>query len=264
MDVVLKNLRKFDSNYYKGIEINEFDEEHKYLVKFFGRDVWFDSTLVGEKRSDKLDGLSSEDKIKFIVNDYLNSARIDYFTGIIKGKSIYGNMFFVSNGTRYLELNIKNIELGELIDNIYSKYCNDRYDFCYKDNGIRTYMIDTADFSSYEIIDGKLPYDNADNKRIMKLILKTDNKGVINSECEFIRQFIIDKFFGYNEEIRIERVYESKYLRKGILLRCGDVELYVPYYRYLLWIIDMVNEYNEELKKTHNNIKRRQLKMEGF
>ena len=264
MDVVLKNLRKFETNYYKGIEINEFSERDECLVKFFGRDVWFDSSFVGDSRVSKLESLSFEDKIRFIIKDYLDNTRIDYFTGIIKSRSIYGNMWFEANGTRYLSFNIKNNDLRTILDDVYNKYCNDRYDFCYKEHGIKTFMINTADFSSYEIIDGKLPYDNADNKRIIKLILKTDNKGIIDSECKFFKEFIIDIFSKYNEKIRIEMVYESKYLRKGILLRCGDVELYVSYYRYLLWIIDMVNEYNEELKKAHNNIKRRQLKMEEF
>lgn len=264
MDVVLRNIHKYDSNYYKGIEINEFSEENKYLVKFFGRDVWFDSFLVGKKRSDDLVELSSEDKIRMIVNDYLGSTRIDHFTGIIKFRSVYGNMWFEANGTRYLSFNIKNLQLRSIIDDVYYKYCQDRYNYCYRDNGIKTFMIDTGEFSRYEIISDKLPYDNAKVENIMHFTLKSNSKGIIDSECEFIREFIIDKFSKYNEEIKVEQVYDSTYFMIGILLKCGDMKIYFPYYRYLLWIIDVVNKYNEELRKINENVKKKQLKMEGF
>jgi len=264
MDIVLKNVHKFSSNFYRGIEINEFDLPKKYLVKFFGRDPWFDCTIVGKKRTDCLEGLIAEDKIRFIIKDYLDSTRIDYFTGIIKSRSIYGNMWFEANGTRYLSFNIKNNNLRRLLDDVHSKYFNDRYDLCYKNNEIKSFEIDTGDFSRYEIVDDRLPYDNSEKENTIRFTLKTDNKGLIDSECEFIKNFIIDKFSCYNEEIIIKKVYESEYLRRGILLKCRDIKIYIPYYRYLLWIIDVVNKYNEELRKINNNVKKRQLKMEGF
>ena len=265
MKIELKNANKFNSNFYKGIEINEFYnevyEKSRYLVKFFGRDPWFDTSFVGIKRTDEIYELSSEDKIRMIIKDYLESTRINYFTGIVRSLSIYGNMYFIANGTRYLLFNVKNLSLRTIINDVYNKYIDDRYEFCYKDNGIKSFYIDTGDFSRYEIINGKLPDDNTEED-IMSFTLKIDNKGIIESECEFIKEFIIEKFSRYNEEIEI--VYELEYLRRGILLKCRDMKMYFPNYNNLLWIIDVVNKYNNELININNNIKKKQLKMEGF
>lgn len=265
MDIEIKNIHKYDSNYYQGIEIHEFTGQHKFLVKFYGRDVWFDSNLVGGRASDDLDGLAPVDKIRRIVRNYLDSVIINKFTGTFISKSIHGVICFEAIGTRCLTMNVRSSDLMLLIDDIHNKYRQDRYNFCYSNDSIKAFRINTADFSSYHIVDDKLCFHFEGKEPIINLCLKHDSRGVtLPSEQEFIKQFIMDKVSKYDEEIKTFKVADYKGHFKGYLLICGDIRIYFPYYHELLWIFDIVNEYNNELRKVKENIKKRQLKMEEF
>ena len=48
------------------------------------------------------------------------------------------------------------------------------------------------------------------------------------------------------------------------IIKCGDFELEFSHQDELMFIFGIVNEYNRELFEINKNIKKRQLKMEGF
>ena len=113
-------------------------------------------------------------------------------------------------------------------------------------------------------------YESYDCAEYVYMDLKLGNDGnVVNFDKEFIREFLYYKFNLYNEDVKVIDIkYEwdnsfNPRIYKHII-RCGDFELEILHGDELMFILDIVNEYNRELFEINNNINKRQLKMEGF
>jgi len=276
MSVGINGISRLNTNDFREITIKQVDTDD-YMVDVIGDKVG----KVSGDFSENLKGMSNEDKIIAIIERYLDNFKINGITKPIELSFrdgewvvIYGN-----NSNCVLRLQLFNKYFSKIFDKIKNKYLNNRYNFFW--NGEINFVrlgIDT-DRSMYGIhsIDCdecdreiECDYENYDCAEYVYVDLKLGNDGnVVNFDKEFIKEFLYYKFNLYKEDVKVIDIrYEwdnsfNPRIYKHII-RCGDFEIEIPHVDKLMFILDIVNEYNRELFVINDNIKKRQLKMEGF
>ena len=268
--VVVKGLEKIDVNNYREIVIRDTDEGYLIDIRDNNSSEISESNL--ESLSIRLDGMDDGSQIIEFIKKYLEYGKINGTTGIRIRHNDGICMYALGDRKLLLEIAGSDLsdELRSTVKMVENKYIQDRYDFCYKNEGIKSFKIDVTDYiSSYGIRRDKLYYqDKGEEEEIIYLNLRHSKNGLIPSEYRFISEFIIDIFSRFDEEIKIVKVLDTDYeytkFVSGYVLKCRDIRIYFPRYLELLWIFGLVNKYNNELNSARESVKKRQLKMEGF
>ena len=276
MSVGIDGISRLNANDFREITIKQVDIDD-YLIDVIGDKVG----KVGGDFSKNLKGMSNEDKIVAIIERYLDNFKIYGITKAIELSFrdgewvvIYGN-----NSNSVLRLQLFNKYFSNIFDKIKNKYLNDRYNFFWNgeinfvrlgiDNDRSRYGIHSIDCDECDR-EIECDYESYDCAEYVYMDLKLGNDGdVVNFDKEFIKEFLYYKFNLYKEDVKVIYIkYEwdnsfNPRIYKHII-RCGDFEIEVPHKDSLMFILEIVNEYNRELFEINNNIKKRQLKMEGF
>lgn len=271
MSLQITGIKRLRANYYNKIMIRENPLEGCYVIDVSGDDSKMKSETVGNRFSDDFKNMSSEEKIREVINDYLSNTKIcglsDPIT-IANGGAynrIYGNF-----GYKVMLLQLFNSKFNDISKRIKMKYYQDRFDFCYGNNGLRVYKIEASCYeTSYDIALEKLHRNSEKEEYYNVLRLRSKDFKILDSEKKFIKDFIINVFSKFNEEIITEEVYNTESGLPngevvGYVLRCGDVKIYFPKYEPLLFINVIVYNYNLQLRQAREESKKRQLKMEEF
>lgn len=258
MSVKINGLKKLDANFYEKIVIK--DSEQGFLVNVSGNLTKLDTVHVGDKVSSRLKDISDEEKIKEIIEYYLdynkiNTINVSRSSDEILIKSLEGKTLIIQSSSPFTD-NIKK--------SLFDKYNKDRCDYCYSSKNVKVICLDVSwESSSYEMI-----LDEKSNKGNLCLTLKTGINGLVSSETKFLLEFILNKISECNEKIEIISVFDLDY-KNGVFgewysLLCGNFEIYFSKRKDLLWIFELVDEYNKKINNDKLDIKKRQLKMEGF
>lgn len=284
MRVDIKGIRKLNANYFDQINISEDVKKNEYLVRVFGNNNSLSTVNMGKKFSDQVRGMGAEERVMEIIHRYLENFKINCVTGMIgsahrkgKWKYIYGN-----NGKKILRLQLFNFKFEEIYKIINNKYINDRYDYFWNNNIKKLNLVMDTKKSGYNVYPIECDYcddrveclDNKDSSftcdTYVKYLVKTDkDTGIYNLEKEFLIEYLNYRFWqiGCEAIVKTNSIGSDNSLNRYIsshIIRCGDFELSFPHKDEFMFIFSIVNDYNNELFKINNNVKKRQLKMEGF
>ena len=275
MSVGINGIKRLNANNFNEITIRQVDT-NDYNVEVIGDEVKKTNT----KFNDEIKDMSNEDKIVAIIERYLNNLKINGITSLIELSYKDGMWLLVygNNGNSVLRLQLFNSYFEKV--KIKGKYLNDRYDFCWNSeiNSFRlstssscsrydTCLIDCDECEEEAICDYSSCFEC---KKYVNLTLKLDEDWeVLNFEKKFIKEFLIYKFDLVGEEVKVKNVmseYSNSLNRsfKGHIIKCGEFRMFIPHCEELMFIFGIVNDYNNELFKRNNDVKKRQLKMEGF
>ena len=273
MSIKIEGIRKLRANFYDKIVINQDHAYGNYSVNVKGQKIDYATEIVGDRFTKEFNDKSEVEQIREIIEDYIENSKIYGVTDLIKLPGyreqkfnvVYGNF-----GHREMLLRLFNKEFGDVFKKIQQKFYQDRFDFCYEENGIKTFKIVTNRTGSFYGMDFDKLHKGAKEEECFKCIyLREKNFKVTDSEKKFIGDFVIDTFSKYGEKIQIERVYHREYsfLRDeviGYMFKCGDVIIYIDKYEPLLFLLVMIGNYNLSLKYEKENCMKRQLRMEEF
>lgn len=276
MSVGINGISRLNANDYREINIMQMDTDD-YRVDVIGDNVG----KVNSDFSKKLKGMSNNEKIVAIIERYLDNFKIYCITKPIE-LSYKDGLWVVIYGNDcecVLRLQLFDKYFNDIFNKIKNKYLNDRYNFFWNNNNNPFRIGISNDRSRYGI--HSIDCDECDREIECDYVnyycaeynyidLKLGKDGnVVNFDREFIKEFLYYRFDLYNEEIKVLDIkYEwdksfNPRIKKHII-RCGDFELMFPHCEELMFILDIVNDYNNELFKINDNIKKRQLKMEEF
>lgn len=280
MEVVIKGLKKLDSNWFEAINISEDKKNSEYLIRVFNEDFLQNGNNVGISFSEQIKEMGAEEKIIEVINRYLKDTKINAITapmysGHRSGKwvNIYGN-----NGTKILRLQLFNSMFAEIFKKIQMKYFNDRYEFFWRDDVKKIKLSLDSKKSAYDVY----PIECEDCKRdiicsedrdaiptcetYVDYSVKVDNgKGLMLAEKQFISELLNYKFLQVGQEVQIQSFMLGKTDKiDRYIVRCGDFEISFLNRDVFGFIFDIIDSYNNELNEIKINEKKRQLKMEGF
>ena len=276
MSVGIDGISKLNVNNFREITIKQIDNDD-YMVDVVGDNVG----KVNSDFSKNLRGMSNEEKIIAIIERYLDNFKINGITNLVKlsHKDGFWVVVYGNDCECVLRLQLFNKYFSDIFNEIRNKYFNDRYNFFWNtDNNVFRLRIST-DCSRYGIHyidcdqcdrDIECDYDSYECSKYVDINMMLDKDGnVVNFDKEFIKEFLLYKFNLYNEEVRVIDIkfeWDNSFNPKidKHIIRCGDFEIVIPHNEELMFILDIVNEYNRELFEINDNVKKRQLKMEGF
>lgn len=286
MSVKITEKGKLNANAYNRIVIREVDDG--FSVKVSGSKLSDEYISVSYKLSDSLREISDNEKIIFIVNSFLENAKI---SSIELGASCMGcsGEFIKIGNERQLYLQINNPELLKIIIRmIKGKYDRDRYEYCNNVNFNNSYSIFLkSNVSSYDrefvsCSDCTLSEINnncQDCPKNVRFKLLYGNGKIAKFDRMFIERFIYDKLWEEGIEASILEETEDIKLIDGVTkvgeyvdsycIVCGDLSIKFNCTAFSrAYIFDfcnnIVNRYNKELIESRENVMKRQLKMEGF
>ena len=273
MSVNIKGLRKLDSNYFDEIVISQNGVDD-YNVFVSGKNI----SVSNSNFSDMLKKLSSYEIICMIIRKFIEDITINEITDLVdlphrdgKWLLIYGDECH-----KALKLQLFGSKFKPLFDEIKMKYFNDRYNYFWNSE-IKTLKLSSNSFySSYygETVDCEKSLHscvdefNCDN--YVKYVVKLDKNGkVMEFERKFIEEFLYHKFWSVGEEVKIKGIFEEysyslNRILKGHIIKSGDLEVIFPHNEDFMFMFSIVNNYNNELFKIKEDVKKKQLKMEGF
>ena len=276
MSVGIDGISRLNANDYRELSIKQVGIDD-YRVHVVGDNLG----KVNSDFSKELKGMSNEEKIVAIIERYLDHFKIN---GITKLRElsfrdgewvvIYGN-----DCDGVLRLQLFNKYFSDIFNKIRNKYLNDRYNFFWNTNNNLFRLRISTDCSRYGIHyidcdqcdrDIECDYDNYECSKYVNINVMLDKDGnVVNFDKKFIKEFLLYKFNLYNEDVKIIDIrfeWDNSFNPKidKYIIRCGDFEIVIPHNEELMFILEIVNEYNRELFEINDNIKKRQLKMEGF
>ena len=273
MGVKIDGITRLRANYYNKLVIREDRNNKDYRVNVSGNKINHETETVGNRFMDDFKNKTDYEQVMEIIEDYIRNTKICGIDDLISLSDYNGekfNVIYGNFGYKKMLLQLYNRDFKDIFYKINDKYIQDRYDFCYDTRGIKTFRISTSFTGSGYTYDLDNLYNGSKEEEWFKdICLKEDNFRVIDSERKFIEQFILNIFSKFNEEIRIEKIYNNEYewTRNdviGFVLMCGDVKIYFPKYQSLLFINVIVHNYNVLLKQNKEICKKRQLKMEEF
>jgi len=272
MGVKIDGITRLRANYYNKLVVKEDVVGGNYQVNVNGNKINYETETIGDRFSKEFKNKNDDDQVREIIEDYIRNTKICGITDLIPLSDYNGkkfNIIYGNFGYKEMLLQLYNKDFKDIFDKIKNKYYQDRYEFCYADRGIKTFKISTSNTGSAYTYGLDNLYKGSKEEWFKEICLKEDNFRVIDSERKFIEEFIINIFSKFNEEIRIEKIYDNEYewTRNdvlGFMLMCGDVKIYFQKYQLLLFINVIVHNYNVMLKQNKDICKKRQLKMEGF
>lgn len=279
MSVGINGISRLNANDFREIAIKQVSIDD-YRVDVIGDKVG----KVSNNFSMELKGMSNNDKIVAIIERFLDNFKINGITDMKniayrkgKWKYIYGN-----NSKRILRLQLFNSWFEEVFKIINSKYLNDRYSFFWNNDVNKMKLVLDTKKSSYNVYpiecddcnDRVECLDNRDSNFIcdtyVNCLVKTDKEtGICYFEKKFLTEYLNYRFWKMGEEVFVKTnsIGTDNSLNRYIsshIIKCGDFELSFPHSEEFMFIFSIVNEYNNELFKINNDVKKRQLKMEGF
>ena len=276
MSVGIDGINRLNANDFRELSIKQVGI-YDYKVDVIGDNVG----KVNSDFSKNLRGMSNEDKIVSIIQRYLDNFKINGITNLIElsYKDGFWVVVYGNDCDCVLRLQLFNKYFGDIFNKIRNKYLNDRYNFFWNtDNNVFRLCI-SIDWSRYGIHyidcdqcdrDIECDYDNYECSKYVNINMMLDKDGyIVNFDKKFIKEFLLYKFNLYNKEVKVIDIKFEWYnsfnpkIDKHII-RCGDFEIVIPHNEELMFILEIVNEYNRELFEIDDNIKKRQLKMEGF
>lgn len=276
MSVGIDGISKLNVNNFREITIKQIDNDD-YRVDVVGDNVG----KVNSDFSKNLRGMSNEEKIIAIIERYLDNFKINGITNLVKlsHKDGFWVVVYGNDCECVLRLQLFNKYFSDIFNEIRNKYFNDRYNFFWNiDNNSFVLSVSTywsrygIDFIECDECDKEIEcdYNNYKCSEYVNINVMLDKDGnVVNFDKKFIKEFLLYKFNLYNEEVRVIDIkfeWDNSFNPKidKHIIRCGDFEIVIPHNEELMFILDIVNEYNRELFEINDNVKKRQLKMEGF
>lgn len=260
MGVVFDGKSLLHSNEYKRVIIKEIPFGN-YKVRAVGDGLKYKSISVSKNLYAELKKGEDYDQIMAIINNYLSYSRVDYIHNdeYLPNQNDYP--FFVTRGTRELDLQLFSKKFSHVPKMIADKYMQDRLRFCYDNSDVSSYEIGYGgNSSSYKRTDA-----NFGSYIRFEFSGKRDELNDFD-KC-FLRDFLYEKLYSVGKEAKIgdSRVYFPAFdneIYLGTYLKCGDfvVKLYDNYGDLAKEVRSVVNSYNE--KRTI--AKKKQLKLEGF
>lgn len=261
MSVIFSGVKKLDLNNYKELTILEDNDD--FILEFMKEKIKIDTVSLNIQSINNID---SWNKVLEIVKSYLNSFKINEITSLLDKKMllIYGN-----NKDKLLKLQLSNDKMMVIYNIILNKYLQDRYNYFWSEYiNLWEEDIEKIKFnfdyntSGYENIDEI--FDIHDN-----ISLKIDNNGkLLDYEIKFVEDLLYNKLWKIGIKATYKYVFDEdtgKFL--GYNVKCGYLKIFIPFDEdklQCLFILNIINNYNNQLDKINNDIKKRQLKMEGF
>lgn len=258
MSVVFKGVKKLDLNNYNVLSIIEdIDNGDNFSLEFLEEKIDLDTVSLGIQSSLNT---GSWNKLLEIVQGFLNSFKINEITSLLDKKTllVYGN-----NREKVLKLQLDNSKIIYIYKMILNKYLQDRYNYFWKEDiKIIKFNFD-SNTSGYEYVDEI--FDIHD-----KISLKIDSNGhLLDYERKFVEDFLYNKLWQVGMKATYKYVFDEdtgKFI--GYDVRCGDLKIFIPFdedkLECLFIILMIINNYNNQLDEINSDVKRRQLKMEGF
>lgn len=273
MSIKIEGITKLRANYYDKIVINQDNAYGNYSVNIKGKKIAHETEQIGDRFSQDFKTKSEVDQIKEIIEDYITYSRINGFTELINLPG-YGdqrfNVVYGNFGYREMLLRLFNKDFSDIFRKIQQKFYQDRFDFCYEENGIKTFKISTCSTGSAYTIDMDKLHKGASQAECFKhIILQNKEFRLTEKEQIFISDFVINIFSKFGEEIQIEKIYDEELpFRKkdpmGYIFKCGNVKIYIDNFYPLLYILVIVGNYNLSLRYEKEKCLKRQLRMEEF
>lgn len=281
MSVKINGIKKLNANAYNKIVIREVDSN--YFVNVTGEKLSDKYVSISSKLFDNLKKIDDNEKIISIVDSILENMKIDSIDMFVLCIGYKGE-FIKIDGTRKLYLQIENkVLLKEIIKMIKAKYNRDRYQYCINNSMVNSYNIILDDkISSYNKhfiscydCSGCDVSENCPKYIEFKMIYNGNQ--LVNFDKLFIERFILDKLWEVGKEACIFIKEKDIKLKGGekvggyvdaYYILCGDLSIRfscsVLNRDYIFTLCsEIINRYNNELN-VNNDIKRKQLKMEGF
>lgn len=271
MSVKIDGLNSLNLGYFDSITISEEGKGGDILVSVKGNGGKSNSHAF----SDRIKSLSKEDKVIEIIESSIHTYKIHGFTKLIslsrkdgKWSVVYGEDY-----NQLLRLQLFSPEFKGIFDKILNKYLQDRYNMFWKDDITNILLIFDDNKSKYDYVVQEYDYENefgGDNYVHLNLMLKADGR-FADFERKFIVDFLKYKLWEIGEEADIDHIWEYyngtgvRYF-KGTRIRCGKLNIYIPYQprndKDIYTIFNLVEEYNLQLKNIEEESKKRQLRME--
>lgn len=257
MGVVIKGLKLMNANSYDKIIIRE--NNGNYTVDVKGSLLKIPTLSLSYQFLDSLPGTNSEDKIIYIIEEFLRYSAINCVTDH-QYLSRYAGYFSVIKGNRELDLRLINKSKFQCIPSmVMNKYCNDRISFCDYNKDINQIDFYTkGEQTSYQKKDVNFG-------SYLEFYLITKNNKLPEFEKKFIKDFLNDRLNQIGETATIENKnmwsgHTEDYVNLGYFLTCGNLVVSIDNITLLPEFISVVDKYN----KTLETEKKMQLKMEGF
>jgi len=277
MSVRIEGVKNLNANNFNEIVVLQNDE-NDYIVKVLGNKI----NTVNNKFSMEIKDMSDEDKIVAIIQRYLDNFKINSVNAPIFLSDRDGKWIVIGGfGNNVLKLRLFGSKFNNIFNIIRDKYLNDRYDYFWNEDINSVKLRLDSDCSSYNV--GFVDCDDCKNEEpcyisednlcesYVELAMKTDRNGngVVDFEKDFIKEFLYHKFSQIGEEVKVMGVFleftdSHNRILKSHIVQCGDFKLYFPHKDEFMFILGIVNDYNNELFKVNNDIKKRQLIMEEF
>lgn len=254
MSVIFSGVRKLDLNNYK--ELTIIENIDNFALGFLKEKIDLDMVSLDIHSTENID---SWHKALEIVQSYLNSFKINQITSLLDGKTllVYGN-----NKEKVLKLQLSNDKIMVIYKMILNKYLQDRYNYCWEEDIERIKFNFDSNTSGYEYIDEI--FDIHD-----KISLKIDSSGhLLDYEKKFVEDFLYNKLWKIGMKATYKDVFDEdtgKFM--GYDVSCGNLKIFIPFdgdKLECLFILNVINNYNNQLDEINSDVKKRQLKMEGF
>lgn len=254
MSVIFSGVRKFDLNNYKELIIREDNDD--FTLGFMDEKIEIDTVSLNIQNLNNIDPWY---KVLEIVQSYLYSFKINQMTSLLDEKTllVYGN-----NKENVLKLQLSNDRMMVIYNIILNKYLQDRYNYFWKEDIEKVKFNFDNNTSGYEYIDEI--FDIHD-----KISLKIDSNGhLLDYERKFVEDFLYNKLWQVGMKAIYEYVFDEdigKFI--GYDVRCGYLKIFIPFDEdklECLFILKIINNYNNQIDKINSDVKRKQLKMEGF
>lgn len=254
MSVIFSGVRKFDLNNYKELIIRE--DNNDFTLEFMDEKIEIDTVNLNIQN---LNNIVPWFKVLEIVQSYLNSFKINQITSLLDEKTllVYGN-----NKENVLKLQLSNYRMMLIYNIILNKYLQDRYNYFWKEDIEKVKFNFDSNTSGYEYIDEI--FDIHD-----KISLKIDSNGhLLDYERKFVEDFLYNKLWQVGMKAIYKYVFDEdtgKFI--GYYVRCGYLKIFIPFDEdksECLFILKIIDNYNNQIDKINSDVKRKQLKMEGF
>lgn len=280
MVVKIKGIEKLNSNWFEEIMISEDTKNCTYYVRVLNNCFKFDGEKFNTSFSDYVKGLESEEAIIEIIERYLENVKVNGLTTLLNCRRERGKWVYIygNNSFKVLRTQMFNVKFKEIFQKIKNKYLNDRYEFFWSDDIKKIKLSLDSKKSCYNVY--PIECEDCDRTIIcsedkdaiptcetyVDYSVKVDKeKGLPLFEKKFITELLNYKFSQACEEIQVKSFNLGKTDKiDRYIVSCGDFEISFLNREVFMFILDMVNDYNNELYEIKKNEKKRQLKMEGF
>ena len=255
MNIKEKDLKCLDDNYYEKKIVVEDKLNTSYNVDITEKKEVCEKQIPLEfdNLSDRIKNLSEPEKIKQIINYFLNNNKIIALdnTGIIDG---YNRLFNIIKGESAL-LALRLYCDKKILSDCAFKYSSDRNKFLRSKKEIKDFDLGTSDNeTSYQA-------ENYYGHQIIKLNLLKKDGNLWWIDENFLKSWILEKLI----EQSVEANYYSHFELDGYVIdiakiTCGDINIYLKDKLLYKKLVPILDEYNKTIGKQ----KILQLKMEGL